>query len=346
MAYCNNQQYYYMGNRRRGLAIVINNENYLPQSGIQSRKGSHIDVARIQDMCDYLGFDVAYSQDLTANEMTKFIEEKVKKYDFRGSDCALLCILSHGKEGQGGSHDDCIISVDGTLTNLNILREPLQKDCDLKGKPKLVILQACRGTGRGTTNNLASEKENTVYNRLSDTDGCSETTQRCEKTLNVTLPDTLQVDSNATDHVLLPQESEEADFLTMFACTPGTMAFRNVAAGSIFIERLCDEIKLNCYCTEFQHLLLTVTDKVVQWRHISWWGKQSQFRQCSTLTSQLRKKLFFEPKIEITCLPNERRLQLKNYANHPVPLRDFIIKMSARNCDQSRIKLHFVYISS
>lgn len=55
-------------------------------------------------------------------------------------DCAIVCILSHGEEGY-------IFGADGKKFELDAVFSLFDNTCcpNLRGKPKIFIIQACRG---------------------------------------------------------------------------------------------------------------------------------------------------------------------------------------------------------
>jgi len=60
----------------------------------------------------------------------------------------VICILSHGDEKQEGEKKQSVImGKDGKYISVDELLQPLSdQECpNLKGKPRLVLFQACRG---------------------------------------------------------------------------------------------------------------------------------------------------------------------------------------------------------
>jgi hypothetical protein len=55
------------------------------------------------------------------------------------SECCVICILSHGAEG-------CIYGTDHEKVAIDFVIGEMDKCEKLKGKPKMLIFQACRGS--------------------------------------------------------------------------------------------------------------------------------------------------------------------------------------------------------
>lgn len=69
------------------------------------------------------------------------------------ADCTVVCILSHGEEGY-------IFGADGRKFELDAIFQLFDNTCcpDLRGKPKLFIIQACRGG-----NNQFSSSDKVIF---------------------------------------------------------------------------------------------------------------------------------------------------------------------------------------
>ncbi|KAJ8318172.1 hypothetical protein KUTeg_003263 [Tegillarca granosa] len=120
--------------RKRGLFLIINNKNFHPSTGQDTRDGTNVDAERLEERFQDLGFEVRRYNDVASSRMTKLLYE-VAGYDHSDSDCFGCAILSHGIEGR-------IYATDGMLP-LEILTLPFKGDrCPtLVGKPKLFFLQ-------------------------------------------------------------------------------------------------------------------------------------------------------------------------------------------------------------
>ncbi|PVD37509.1 hypothetical protein C0Q70_00103 [Pomacea canaliculata] len=130
---------YNFSHSRRGLALIIDNENFTSASRLPSRQGSDKDLTSLGDMFNRLGFEVEGYKDLKGEDMWKVLTE-VSKEDHSDADCFACAILSHGEEGYVYGQDARI--------EIEKLVGPFKGNrCkSLAAKPKLFFIQACRGT--------------------------------------------------------------------------------------------------------------------------------------------------------------------------------------------------------
>jgi len=127
-------------------------------------------------------------------------------------DAFVMIVMSHGGDG------DCILGVDGRETSLkNLMVEFQEPKCpSLKKKPKVFIIQTCRGGSGSPADNVSSQA----------------------------VPSTsTQVDYELCDASLLPDSTlprsvfpPEADFVLAFATVPGYVSYRSTTDGTYFIQ--------------------------------------------------------------------------------------------------------------
>ena len=118
-----------------GICTIFSMERF---ENLSPRHGTEKDVKNLTEVFEGLGFDVHVYKDLNSKEMQDTLHRYTKReYD---SYQALLCfILSHG-ENEG------IYTSDEKLIQLETIREVLLNTKGLHGKPKIVFIQACRGS--------------------------------------------------------------------------------------------------------------------------------------------------------------------------------------------------------
>lgn len=103
----------------------------------------------MQDLLENLGYSVVVKEDLTALEMETALRQFAARQDHQSSDSTFLVFMSHGiLDGICGTkhreqqpyilHDDTIFQI---FNNHNCQ--------SLKDKPKVILMQACRGKGAG-----------------------------------------------------------------------------------------------------------------------------------------------------------------------------------------------------
>ena len=144
------------------------------------------------------------------------MEDLAAKYggkDHTPFNAFVMIVMSHGGE------DDFILGVDQNSTKVEDLMKEFQETrCpSLKNKPKVFIIQACRGSSRrSSADNVSSQA---IPSRLTQSD--SE-------------PGETDFSSDST----LPRSvvPEEADFLLAFATVPGYVSYRSPTDGACFIQ--------------------------------------------------------------------------------------------------------------
>ncbi|GBM44884.1 Caspase-3 [Araneus ventricosus] len=104
-----------------------------------SRPGSENDVARLKHDFTALNFNVYDYLNLTKGETLNALKEAAKK-DHSQSKYFVCCFLTHGEEGK-------LLMFDKFINIDDILKCFSRSSCEtLKGKPKIFIFQACRGS--------------------------------------------------------------------------------------------------------------------------------------------------------------------------------------------------------
>lgn len=129
---------YRMSHSTRGIAIIINNKNFLRSSGMDRypRNGTDVDRDALAKMLRYLKFDVRIYNDQTKAEIRRITKEMATT-NHSNYDAFIFSILTHGEEG-------VIYGTDGTMSIKDLTS--IFKDCTtLVGKPKVFFFQACQG---------------------------------------------------------------------------------------------------------------------------------------------------------------------------------------------------------
>ena len=131
---------YPMKRRPRGIALIISNEHFENPSTLPNREGNEQDVQHLQELWQFLHFEVDLRPDLTSEAMYKVLKEISAEVDHSQYDCFVCCLLSHGE-------NDGIFGTDGKPVKIQDITALFRNaECrSLAGKPKLFFIQACRG---------------------------------------------------------------------------------------------------------------------------------------------------------------------------------------------------------
>lgn len=125
-----------MSQPMRGTFIIINNKTFNADTRKEERAGTDEDAIHLETDFRKLGFQVQRYDNQTAQQMLKLVLEAEESID-AATDCFGLAVLSHGDA-------DVVWGTNKTISIDNLVG-PI-KGCEkLIGKPKIFIIQACRG---------------------------------------------------------------------------------------------------------------------------------------------------------------------------------------------------------
>jgi len=227
------------------LCIIINNKTF---EGERYRHGSDQDVAGLRKLFKrHLAFTVDYHEDKTVKEIRNLMKHLKNKGNISHCSCVFVIILSHGCDEEIEGSDNKRIALKAITKYLN------DKNCPpLKGKPKVFIVQACRGS---TVDDIASDSE------LS-----SDTNHLHTKT-----------DGSYSGEISL----NGVDMLIAYATIPDHVAYRNSTTGSLYIQKFIEVMYERAHDTHLEDILKQVSRDLSQ-----------TDPQMPSYTVQLRKDLY------------------------------------------------------
>ncbi|TRY84782.1 hypothetical protein DNTS_025210 [Danionella cerebrum] len=143
---------YHMNDKpdRKRLALIINNVDF---RNTDSRAGAEKDEQCMEQLLQTLDYTVVTLRDLSAQGMRAAMRDFAGREEHTKSDSCFVVFMSHGgPSGLSGIFDsftegdeEDIFSVDEIFDSLNTLH------CSgLRDKPKIIIIQACRGDKSGS----------------------------------------------------------------------------------------------------------------------------------------------------------------------------------------------------
>ena len=129
---------YKMSRAPRGIAIIINNKNFLKSSGMDKypRNGTDVDRDALKKLFESLKFEVRIYNDITKYEIRRIAKE-MATLNHSAYDAFVFSILTHGEEG-------LLYGTDGTISTRD-LTSAFKDAATLAGKPKMFFFQACQG---------------------------------------------------------------------------------------------------------------------------------------------------------------------------------------------------------
>ncbi|XP_048826012.1 caspase-6-like [Brienomyrus brachyistius] len=249
---------YQMNHRKRGLALIFNQEWFFWQLRLPERTGTNADKANLVKRFAELGFDAKSYDNLKVEEVMNILQ-KAARDNHVDSDCFVCVFLSHGE-------NDHIYAYDGQIRIRDITALFKGDQCkSLVGKPKIFILQACRG-----------DKHDDPVTPMEEVDN----------------PNQVVVDAGV--FYTLPAG---ADFLMCYSVAEGYYSHRETVNGSWYIQDLCDLLREYGQSVEFTELLMLVNRKVSM-RSVGRCADRNAIgkKQVPCFCSMLTKKLYFRPR--------------------------------------------------
>ncbi|XP_042637607.1 caspase-13-like [Orycteropus afer afer] len=193
---------------RTRLALIICNIEF---QHLPLRNGANLDIEGMKRLLEDLGYSVDVKKQLTALEMQSVLQAFAALPEHKSSDSTFLVLMSHGiLEGICGTmHSEQQPDV---LPYDTIFRIFNNRNClSLKDKPKVIIVQACRGANRGEL--WVSDSPSVLSDSSSES------------------PENLEEDAIHKAHV-------EKDFIAFCSSTPHNVSWRDSTKGSLFIIQL------------------------------------------------------------------------------------------------------------
>ncbi|XP_022058609.2 caspase-6 isoform X1 [Acanthochromis polyacanthus] len=252
---------YKMANKRRGLALIFNQERFFWRLGLNDRHGTNTDCANLEKRLLELNFDVRSYENYKQVEVLDKICAAAEE-DHSDADCFVLAFLSHGE-------DDHVYAYDGKISIKDITSLFKGDKCkSLAGKPKIFIIQACRG-----------DKHDVPVTVCDAVDSDLKTNE-------------VVVDASAVN--TLPAG---ADFIMCYSVAEGYYSHRETINGSWYVQDLCEILREFGDSLEFTELL-TLVNRKVSMRSVLRASDRNAIgkKQVPCFASMLTKKLYFRPK--------------------------------------------------
>ena len=265
---------YPMTSKPRGITLIINNEVFKPstestqkeqeQEKLDVRHGSNEDVEALEKLFGALDFKVKTERDKGRDEIFKILED-VSLDDHKNYDCFVLWLMSHGQDGQ-------FYGADGQTVPIETVRDLFSNaQCStLKGKPKIIFIQACRGR----------EKERGVV--------ADAPHSPAEQGREPSSHDDEESSDRGFNFQLSRVIPVHADILIANSTISGHASFRNPRQGSRFVRCVVEVFQEYAGHEDLLSMLTMVNQRISEMGEIG-------TKQVSEPASTLTKKLFFWP---------------------------------------------------
>ncbi|KAK7501452.1 hypothetical protein BaRGS_00007256 [Batillaria attramentaria] len=255
---------YQMNRARQGTAIIFNNKKFDPRTGFGERKGTDKDAQNLYSLLTEMGFTTVLRNDCSTGDMISTLE-KVARDDHNDADCFVCAILSHGEEGTVYGYDGSV-AVERLVTPLKG-----NKCLSLAGKPKIFIIQACRGG-------------------------------KLDEGQDMEVPDAIGVgpmepDAMEVEEPVIRRIPAEADFLMAYSVVSGFYAWRNMDEGSWFVQAVCKVLRENWKRMDLLTMMTRVCRMVAfDFESCHKQAAMSGKKQVPCITSMLTRDVYFSPK--------------------------------------------------
>ncbi|KAM4567100.1 caspase-1-like isoform 2-T2 [Odontesthes bonariensis] len=193
---------------RSRVALLITNIKFSVES--LYRSGAERDEENMEKLLSSFGYDVVKHTNLTGKGIDDALREFAKHPKLKSTDSAFVIIMSHGKR-------EFILGVNHKAEEPdefpidNIYKYLGSQHCPaLLNKPKIIIIQACRGDQKGSA--FVSDSANNAE----------------------AVPEVFEEDTLKCVH-------KEKDFAPFLSCTPDTVSYRQKEHGSVLIQYI-DEV--------------------------------------------------------------------------------------------------------
>ena len=280
---------YRMNSNPHGIALLVNIE-FFNISHASFRKGSNLDLIALRESFERLHYIVLTKENLTKPEFKKELV-RIARLDHSSYDSFFCVVMSHGDQ-----NDNILLSDGRKVSRDEITSEFSCVYCrSLTGKPKIFIIQACRGSKIEKIQINEHEISHHRFSLSEDFDrilknnelSTSETNEsvlgRCKLHPSIQPFQDIANTSNSLD-----DEPDNLSALSDIFIANSTIqrysSFRHTSQGSIFIQSFCLVLQY-CRYEEFMHIMAEVRRRMSLLSH--------SYTQCTQDVSHLRKKLYF-----------------------------------------------------
>ncbi|XP_077421703.1 caspase a-like isoform X2 [Vanacampus margaritifer] len=214
------------------VALLITNITFKDKS--LDRDGAEVDERNMEKLLRALGYEVVKYTNRTGKEIDEAVINFSQHPKLENTDSVFVVIMSHGilgyvlgvnwKKMDNVAQED-VFAID------NIYQHLASAKCKaLQDKPKIIIIQACRGKESGSV--LISDGAEVLM--------CDNTQQA--------FPATSGDDGNIADDGRKFVHKED-DFSTFLSCTPDTVSYRHTQDGALLIQYLVAVVN-TCACED------------------------------------------------------------------------------------------------
>lgn len=223
---------------RNRVALLITNMEFTVKT--LNRRGAAKDEENMEKLLKSLGYEVVKHRNLTAQGINAALIEFSQHPKLKETDSVMVVIMSHGKLGVIHGVEWKEETPDEFPIN-NIYTHLGSKKCPaLLNKPKIIIIQACRGEERGEV--LICDGANLLCDQL-----------------QLDQPLCAGGENIEEDNVQIAHK--EKDSISFLSCTPDTVSYRDPVKGSLLIQYLVEEFNKYSHEDDIEELFRRVMQR-------------------------------------------------------------------------------------
>ncbi|XP_044170487.1 volume-regulated anion channel subunit LRRC8A-like [Acropora millepora] len=262
------EKVYKMTSKPKGLALIFKVVSYYSGMGYS---GSKVDVKRLKKLFKGIGYNVQVQLDSSsARDFETHLKDLLANHAI--GDSVIVAVMAHGS-------NEGMICSNGDIISVNTIVSILGNADIYLGKPKLIFIQACRGSVKPfhCVKVGGSLIRIPILPRIPvETEGASLDARQYEERDD---SDSLPLD--------IPAHS---DVLIGYATLPGFISYRSAEEGSWYIQSLVEVFSQYAFKEDVLSLLTFANYNVSRK-----FKTMQDFRQILAPQSTLTKKLFFPP---------------------------------------------------
>ncbi|KAJ6648720.1 Caspase [Pseudolycoriella hygida] len=230
---------------KKGFMLILNHEIFDDEALM--RPGTMMDEKNLVKTFSKFNFEIKTVKDLTHKEIVQLVNKYSNK-NFIDFYCLVVAVLSHGEEKNYVSARDCYYEFDDVVVN------PLIKNVTLLDRPKIFIINACRGCERNVFVNDSRRSRMEV------------------DSFSPLVPDIQKVNR-------IPYMKE---IIKLHSCYEGFVSYRNPFLGCRFINSLCKHLNERGTDTPIEDIFKLVCNELTD-------RSNCVFVQCPVVSSTLTK---------------------------------------------------------
>ncbi|XP_076590404.1 caspase a-like isoform X2 [Chaetodon auriga] len=226
------------------VALLITNITFANEK--LNRIGAEEDQKNMEKLLTSLGYEVVKHLDLTGKAIDAAMIEFSKHPKLKETDSVLVVIMSHGKLGVvlgvDYKHETSGDETPDEFPINNIYKHLGSEKCPaLLNKPKIIIIQACRGVEGGSV--LVTDGANPAVL-------CDDAEQP-----------SLSAGGEDIEDDTVKCVHKEKDFLSLLSCTPDTVSYRQRNRGSFLIQYIVEVLNTFAHKDDIEELFRKVMQR-------------------------------------------------------------------------------------